>query len=206
MNILNNKNHHAPYAIRHTKSGFTLIEMTVVIALVSILTVIVSVFLSQSIKSYRLKSQSADLQDKAAHVMREFEQTARAASGVVTTSETEFKFYRFFDLTSTYPTQVRYFLDGNKFKIGVTDPVGTAPNITYPAGNEKITLIIENVVNLDVLFKYYDGNGELLTDPVDPINTKMVELTISLDQNPGVPPDAISETTKINLRNMKDNL
>jgi len=206
MKILNNKNRHTPYAIRHTKSGFTLVEMIVVIALVSLLTVIVSTFLSQSIKSYRLKSQSADLQEKAAHVMREFEQTARAASSVLTASETEFKFYRFFDLTSTYPTQVRYFLDGNKFKIGLTEPEGTAPNITYPTGSEKITLIIEDVVNLDVLFKYYNGNGELLIDPVDPVNAKMVELTISLDQNPNAPPESVSETTKINLRNMKDNL
>lgn len=194
------------YKLKTKTSGFTLIEMTVVIALVSIITVIVSVFMSQSIKSYRLKSQSTDLQEKAAHVMREFEQTARAASEIVSASETEFLFLRYFDLTSAYPTQVRYFLDGNKFKIGLTEPIGTAPNITYPAGSEVITLIIEDVVNLDVLFKYYNGNGDLLTDPVDPVNAKMIELTISLDQDPNAPPEPVSEMTKINLRNMKDNL
>jgi prepilin-type N-terminal cleavage/methylation domain-containing protein len=188
------------------KKGFTLIEMVTVIALISILTVIVSVFLSQSVKAYRIKSQTADLEEKSAHVMREFEQTGRAASAVLTASETEFKFYRFFDLTSTYPTQVRYFLDGNKFKIGLTQPEGVAPNITYPAGSEKITLIIENVVNTDVLFKYYNGNGDLLTDPVNVVSVRMVELSISLDQNPGVPPEPVVESTKINLRNMKDNL
>ena len=183
-----------------------MIEMVVVIALIAILTVVLSAFLSQSLKSYRLKRQSVDLQEKAAHVIREFEQTVRAASDVLVASETELKFYRYFDLTSAYPTQVRYFLDSNKFKIGLTDPVGTAPNITYPTENERITLIIEDVVNTDVLFKYYDGNNTLLTDPVDAVTVRMVELTISLDQNPGAPPEPIAEQTKINLRNMKDNL
>ena len=196
------------YNLQFTKNkkGFSLIEMTVVIALVSMITVVVSVFLSQSLKSYRIKRQSVDLQDKAAHVMREFEQTARAASTVLTASETEFKFYRFFDLTSTYPTQVRYFLDNDKFKIGITDPVGAVPNINYPVENERITLIIEDVVNTDVLFKYYNGSGALLLDPVNTVNVRMVELMISLDQNPGAPPLANTELTKVNLRNMKDNL
>lgn len=188
------------------KRGFTLIEMVTAIALFSMLALILSAFLSQSIKSYRIKRQSVDLQEKSAHVMREFEQTARAASAVVNASETEFKFYRFFDLTSPYPKQVRYFLDGNKFKIGETDPVGTAPNITYPSQNEVITLIIEDVVNTDVLFKYYNGAGDVLSDPINKVSVRMVELTISLDQNPGAPPEPIVESTKIELRNMKDNL
>lgn len=188
------------------KRAFTLIEMTVVIALISMITVVVSVFLSQSIKSYRLKRQSVDLQEKTAHVMREFEQTVRAASTVITASETEFKFYRFFDLTSTYPIQVRYFLDDDKFKIGLTDPSGIAPNITYPDGEERIALIIEDVVNTDVLFKYYNGVGTLLLDPANSVNVRMVELTISLDQNPGAPPEPVTELTKVHLRNMKDNL
>lgn len=188
------------------KRGFTLIEMVTAIALFSMLALILSAFLSQSIKSYRIKRQSVDLQEKSAHVMREFEQTARAASTVVNASETEFRFYRFFDLTSPYPKQVRYFLDGNKFKIGETDPVGTAPNITYPSQNEVITLIIEDVVNTDVLFKYYNGADDALSDPVNKVSVRMVELTISLDQNPGAPPEPIVESTKVELRNMKDNL
>jgi len=194
------------YQLTSKKPGFTLIEMVTVIALFSMLTLIMSAFLSQSIKSYRIKRQSVDLQEKSAHVMREFEQTARAASTVINASETEFKFYRFFDLTSPYPKQVRYFLDGDKFKIGETDPVGVAPNIIYPSQNEIITLIIEDVVNTDVLFKYYNGASVIISDPVDETNVRMVELTISLDQNPNAPPEPIVETTKIELRNMKDNL
>lgn len=194
------------YSYTKNRSGFTLIEMVVVIGLVAIISFVVSIFLSQSIKSYRLKRQSVDLQEKAAHVMREFEQTARAATSVASATETEFKFYRFFDLTSLYPTQVRYFLDGDKFKIGIVDPVPVGNNPSYPPENEKITLIIDDVVNTDVLFKYYNGSSAALSDPIDKVSVRMVELTISLDQNPGAPPDAITELTKVSLRNMKDNL
>lgn len=188
------------------QQAFTLIEMVTVIALVSIITVVVSVFFSQSLKSYRLKRQSVDLQEKAAHVMREFEQTTRAATSVTAASETELKFLRYFDLTSSSPDQVRYFLDGNEFKVGVTPPQGTPPNITYPQASENIELIIEDVVNTDLLFKFYNGQSEELNQPVDTANVRMVSLTISLDQDNSVPPGPIEETTKINLRNVKDNL
>ncbi len=188
------------------KVGFTIIEMVTVVALIGLLSMIVSVFVSQSLKAYRLKRQSMDLEEKAAHVMREFEQNVRAASSIETADETELVFYRYYDAKSQSPTKVRYFLDGNRFKIGLTQPSGIAPNIIYPSENETIHLIVENVVNLNVIFQYFDSASNLLNEPVDIANVKMVELTISLDQDINSPPSAITETTKINLRNMKDNL
>jgi hypothetical protein len=97
-------------------------------------------------------------------------------------------------------------LDGSEFKIGVTQPQGIAPDITYLEANENIELIIEDVVNTELLFKYYNSNNEELNQPVDPANVRMISLTIRLDQNTGAPPEPIEETTTINLRNMKDNL
>lgn len=188
------------------KRAFSLAEMVVVIGLLAIITVVVAAFLSQSLKSYRIKRQSIELQEKAAQVMRKFEQTVRAGSKVISADQNELVFYRFFDLTSSDPTKVRYFIEGTQFKIGLTEPVGIAPDITYPSTEEKIDLIVPDVTNTNLLFRYYNGSSDELTLPVDTTSVRMVELTISLDQNGGNPPGPITETTKVNLRNMKDNL
>lgn len=192
--------------IHKNRKAFSLIEMIVVIALFSILTVVVTAFLAESIKSYRLKRQNVELEDRAAQVMRDFEITTRAANKIIQANENELVFLRYFDLTSTSPTQVRYFIDGSKFKIGLTKPVGIEPNITYPSSDETIDLIINDVVNTDLLFKYYDGGNIELTEPVNITNIKMINLSISLDKNGSLPPAPITETTRVSLRNMKDNL
>ncbi|MCL5410268.1 MAG: type II secretion system GspH family protein [Patescibacteria group bacterium] len=192
--------------LQKNKKAFSLIEMVVTIALVSMITVIVTAFLSESIKSYRMKRQSVKLEENAAQVMREFEISTRAANEIIRASNNELVFLRYFDLTSASPTQVRYFIDGNTFKIGMTQPVGSEPNVTYPSENEVIDLIIKDVVNTDLLFKYYDGSNLELAMPVNITDIRMVGLSISLDKNGNLPPAPITETTIVSLRNMKDNL
>jgi prepilin-type N-terminal cleavage/methylation domain-containing protein len=192
--------------LRQNKKAFSLIEMVVVVALVSMITIVVATFLSESIKTYRIKRQSVDLEEKAAHVMREFEITTRAASEITKADGNELIFLRYFDLTSVSPTQVRYFMDGSQFKIGLTQPSGTEPNIVYPAENETIDLLISDIVNADLLFTYFDGSNAELNYPINITNLKMISLSISLDKNGNLPPASITETTKVSLRNMKDNL
>jgi prepilin-type N-terminal cleavage/methylation domain-containing protein len=191
---------------RKNKKAFSLVEMVVTIGLVSIITVVVTAFLSESIKTYRIKRQSVELEENAAQTMREFEITTRAASKIIKADSSELTFLRFFDLTSTSPTQVRYFVDGNVFKVGITKPVGIDPNITYPTENEQIDLLIHDVVNTNSLFKYYDGSNNELSLPIDNTNLRMISLSISLDKNGNLPPAPITETTTVSLRNMKDNL
>lgn len=191
---------------RARKNGFTLVEILIALGLFSIITVALSSFLSRSLWSYRIKKQDSELQEKAAHVMREFEQMTRAGNKVILAEANELKFYRFFDLESASPTQVRYFKEGNEFKIGVTEPLGTEPNITYPQSAERIDLIVGDVTNLDSIFMYYDGTGTELESPIDTTKIRMIELEITLDQNPNIPPEAVTEITRVTLRNMKDNL
>lgn len=193
--------------LKQNKKAFSLVEMVVVVALVSMITVVVTAFLSESVKTYRLKRQSVELEEKAAQVMRKFEITTRAASEITKADDNELIFLRYFDLTSVSPpTQVRYFIDGNQFKIGLTQPSGIEPNIIYPPENETIDLLINDVVNADLIFKYFDGSNAELGLPINITNLKMISLSISLDKNGDLPPAPIIETTKVSLRNMKDNL
>ena len=186
--------------------GFSLAEMVVVLALVSIITVVVATFLTGSIKTYRVKRQSVELEEKSSEVMRDFERNTRAATQIIKAESSELVFLRYFDLASASPTQVRYFTVDNKFEVGLTEPVGIAPNITYPESNEKIDLIIQDVTNPASLFKYYNGANLELPFPLNITDVKMIGLSISLDKNGSLPPAPITEETKVSLRNMKDNL
>jgi len=188
------------------KKGFSLIEMVVTTALVAIITVVVSTFLVQSIKTYRIKRQSIDLEEKAAQVMRDFERNTRAASKIIKADGNELVFLRYFDLTSASPTQVRYFVSGNKLEVGLTEPFGPEPDVTYPSSNEKIDLIIQDVTNPNTLFTYFNGSSDQLNLPLNATDIRMVGFSISLDKNGNLPPAAITESTEISLRNMKDNL
>jgi prepilin-type N-terminal cleavage/methylation domain-containing protein len=186
--------------------GFSLVEMLVALAIFSAISIILASFLSQSLKSYRIRREESAEQEKASHIMREFEKMTRAGTKVVTASQNELKFYRFLDLSSPSPTQIRYFIDGNQFKIGQTEPVGVEPDITYPQSAETIHLIVEDVENPNMIFEYFDGERNTLTTPIDTTKIRLIKLTISLDQDASKPPAAVTETTEVSLRNLKDNL
>ena len=106
---------------------------------------------------------------------------------------------RYFDLTSIHPCAV--FCGWNSIKVGLTQPVGDPPNVTYPPENEVIDLLINDVTNTDSLFKYYDGGNEELSVPVNITNVKMISLSIS-DKTP----TACSNYGNNNCLYMKDNL
>ena len=155
------------------------------------------------------------MQEDAAKVMREFEYSSRAASEIVTATVSEFTYLRYFDLTSTSPTQIRFYEDNGQFKMGRTEPFGTPPTITYPQGDEVVTLLIDDVVapTSTIFFNYFDDFSvqipSLLDNPPVPVNipaVKMVEFTITVDDDINTLPQSVTEITRVHLRNMKTNL
>jgi type II secretory pathway pseudopilin PulG len=186
--------------------GFGLLETIVTVGLVSILALVASRLIVGGVSSYRLGEQEIDLQEKAASIMREFEYSARAASGVVVAKSDEFSFYRYYDLTSPSPTLVRYFVEGNQFKVGKIKPAVSGSGVNYPSESETIELLVPDVQNPNEVFSYYDDGGEELTFPVIISSISMVGLGVALDKDPVRPPVPMAESTKVNLRNLKKNL
>jgi len=186
--------------------GMTLIEVTISISLISLLALITSRFLVQGLKVYRLNQQRITIEERAARVMREFEFSTRAATQIVTASDNELSFYRYYDLSSPEPTLVRYFIEGSQFKVGRTQPVGAEPDITYPPENEIIDFLVDDLSGTQPLFTYYEGSGNQLSQPVSISSVRMIGLSITLDKSPTLPPASITESTVVQLRNMKENL
>ena len=181
-----------------------MIEMIVVLAILSIISLILSRFLVHGFATYQLSREGIDSEEKVARVMRDFEFSLRSTTGLTIASDKELSFYRLYDLTSSSPKKIRYFMDGNVFKVGVTEPVGTAPNISYPAAGEKIDYLIENVTDLEL--KYFDDNNMEMALPVNLPAVRMVGLSISVDRDPNREPLPVGQSTKVSLRNLKKNL
>ena len=186
------------------KKGFTLVEIIVVLGIVSILTLIMTNFLTRSLKSYQVGRSLIVQQEKAASVMREFEFSARALTEIVSATDKELVFYRFFDLSSPDPKKVRFFLDGNSFKVGATDPVRVGELVNYPIENEEITLLIQNVSSLEL--SYFDANDQEVTDLNSFGPIKMVGLSVEIDNKTTESPEPTKASTMVNLRNKKSNL
>ena len=184
------------------KKGMTLIELIVTTGIVVFLIVVVSTLLVRSINAYRISNKSISLQEDAAKVMREFEYSARAATEVIVSTENEFSYYRYFDLDATHPSKIRFYAENGEFKMGRTEPQGTAPDITYPAGNEAITMLIENVINPTPIFNYYDDLNNQLAYPMNIPAIKMVEIIITVDDDVNSQPASVTERTMIQLRNV----
>jgi len=178
--------------------GVSLIEMVIVLAILSVLSLILSRFLVHGFTTYRLSREGIDSEEKAARVMRDFEFSLRAATAISLANDEELAFYRYFDLTSVAPKRIRYFMDGNVFKVGITEPIGTAPNISYPSENEKIDYLIENVTELK--FQFFDDNNQEMTLPVNLTAIRMASLLVTIDQDSNQEPPPISQSTKVNLR------
>lgn len=188
------------------KPAFTLIELIIVVGMISVLAALISVLFVRSIHSYEISRKEMELEAKGTAVMEDFESETRSATKIVLNSQNSLTYYRFFDLTSLNPSQVRYFISGNQLKIGITPPIIIGQNVTYPSQNEVIKTVADNLIDTSNIFSYFDSNGSELSDPINPAQIRMIGINISMDNDVNNPPGPVVDSTKVSLRNLKDNL
>lgn len=109
--------------------------------------------------------------------------------------------------------KVHYFLDqaNDQLKLGVSNPLATTP-ITYPAGDETVTIVTNYVVNdtNTPIFYYYNDNypGDTVNNPLTtPSNVgdiRMIQVHLYVNINPVHAPDNINIESFVDLRNLQD--
>lgn len=189
------------------KKAYTLIELTVVIALLGVIGIVVATMIVRNFQSYRFSRDTINTQEEAAKALRDFEKIARGTTQVITSTSSVYEFYTYLANDSQpAPSKIRYFVENGEFMKGVIAPVGTGPTFDYPIADENVIPVCPNVINGATLFNYFNDANAEITSPVPPDAVKMIQFTITLDKDTSKKPDPITETTKANLRNLKTNL
>jgi hypothetical protein len=195
------------------KKGFTLVEILFGISIFILIVLGITLF-SRNVWVYNafISGGLVDT-DAGRKVLKTLTSEIRTAStadtGAYTISgatATSFTFYSDID-NDGLKERVRYFLSGTSFQKGVIKPTGSP--LTYNAGNEQISTLIDKLAN-SLLFEYYDrnyaGTGTPLSSPVNIPNIRLVKVTIVLDNDPNRSPVPLTFSTQVSIRNLKDNL
>jgi Tfp pilus assembly protein PilW len=198
--------------LKNKKSGFTLVETLVGVAIFVLIGGVLSLFI-KNIWNYNsfigLELSGANTGRAALKVMVAEIRTASSGSNgsyaISQASSTSFTFFS--DIYNDgLKEKVRYFLNGTNLQKGVLKPTGSPLAYT---GAEVITTLVPNITNASIFNFYdknYDGTTAALATPVDISAVRLVKITITTDLNPIRAPSPITFSTQVTLRNIKDNL
>ena len=199
----------------HNSKGYTIAELMISIAILSLLAYTISIF-QRDIFSLNFSAQNnLSAQLDARHVLRQMVSELREASpsslgaypiNVAGTSTIVF----YTDVNNDgLKDKIRYFLTGSTLKRGMVVPTGSP--LTYNDANEKLTSVVSNIVNgtSTPIFTYYDssytGTTSPLSQPVTVSAIRLVQIKAIIDKDSQKSPSSITVMTDVTLRNLKDN-
>ncbi|MEI6627282.1 MAG: prepilin-type N-terminal cleavage/methylation domain-containing protein [bacterium] len=211
------KKHKFKSFLKHktTTTGFTLLEIAIVVAISSIIILLIGAFSRNIffIKNYVQESYTSEGQSKAiirpmATEIRSIRASMTGAYGIEQAGTSTFIFFSDIDLDGSTEL-VHYFVSGDYFKKGVIKATGTP--ITYPANQEKFSTLIEGLRNTSStpVFQYYPdtytGSSTPLTQPVNIQSINLIKINLVTDIDINRAPYQQIFTTQISIRNFKDN-
>lgn len=199
----------------HNESGFTLIEMVVVVAVFSLIAYglleLVSGIMVNSSQQGSLLANNDSARRISFGVMRELRNAQTSATGGYALAAANAQDIIFYSNTGTTIDRIRYYISGGKLYKGVTKPTGSPA--TYNLAGEVITVQQNDVANnSDPLFYYYDGSYDgvtetPLTSPVNVTDVKMVKTNLKIyKRGRATSTTTYTVTASGTIRNLKTNL
>lgn len=197
--------------------GFTLVEVIITVAMVSIIFVIASDFIVNSLDAQRYISEQNDaIQESRTALKRmiaEMRETVAADTGaypIELVADNEIIFYSDVD-NDAVTERIHYWLVNEHIQRGVIEPTGVP--LSYASENEVTSTIVSYVRNdvLQPVFIYYNENypedviNNPLASPINPTSVRMVELGIFTNVDPIQVPDTHELRSRVHLRNLKEN-
>ncbi len=190
------------------RRGFTLAEVLVVIAILSMVSIALSTAIVQTYKGNAYVFEAASSVDNARRgigdalkYLREATQGEDGSYPIATAATSSITFYA--DVDDDFPVErVRvYLLSGTLYR-GVTNVSGSPPSYT---GQPEVIETVVGYVRNDAsspLFTYYDSNGALLASPVNVADVAFITMDIRVDLNPTRAPNVYTLTGSASLRNL----
>lgn len=153
------------FNIENFKSGFTLIELVLVIVLISILLGAITFTFVVGLRAWDVGMLHGGIKKEASYNLRIMSEELKQATSITTANQNSIIFIADLDANGVNET-ITYIWSG---------VVGENFNRTQGA---TTTALARNVQNAQ--FQYYDANNTLLSFPVTASSVRLVELTLQL--------------------------
>lgn len=193
------------------ESGFSLVELLVVISLIGIIVVTFSSFFTNYLILYSKYQQDSMNFSEMAQQSQRVAQVLRGVTDIVSDADNELTVYAYFSPVDSYVSQVHYYLETTgkvtALKADVTPMTANPPVGTLLTNQAKTYTIISNYYQAPGvnLFNYYDANGTLLTAPVSDEHS-VLQIQVNLAEPASHGSKGQSLSVSVSLRNRKTNL
>lgn len=193
----------------HKTTGFTLVELLVVIVLVTIMFVSFGTFFTNYLILYSKYQQDGSNFTELANQSQRVAQVLRGLTDIVSKSANSLTVYAYFSPADTYVSEVNYYLaDNNTELMATVTPMTANPPIgTLISSETKTYTIISNYYQVagTNLFTYYDASGTALSLPISDEHS-IIEIQVSLAEPDSHTKTGQSLSVTVSLRNRKTNL
>lgn len=197
-------------SIRKSSQGFTLVELTVVITLIGILSTVFIVIYRTSLVNYLgLQKQASSFGQLSSQADR-IANILRGTYSVELADDNELTVYAYLYPVDTYVSKIRYYVaisgSQKQLKADITPMTANPPLGTPITAKLKTAVLIDNFYQPanSKLFIYINALGTTLSTPVSDLSVvKTVQINLSTEVESGVEQTI---NLQVLLRNKKNNL
>lgn len=199
----------------HTTTGFTLVEMIMVISINTMLLLVISQSVISLYKNHGYTYAQAEEVESARKSISSWSQDARemtpAANGsfpIVRVEPNRFGFYSDVDRDNGVE-YVEFVLTGTNLYKHIYNPIGypATYNLTSPDESFLLSVYVQNLTQGVTTFLYYNNTGTVIANPSAMISDiKYIEMSVIVNIDPLRSPGEFMLKGSVTPRNLKDNL
>jgi hypothetical protein len=194
------------------RKGFTLIEIVVFMGLATGIILVMGGFVQNIASTPDFIGEALEVEEKVSQALsgliievRSMGQSNIGNYPIESASQSSLIFYSDTNKDAIFE-RVRYFVNGTNLEKGEIIPTGNP--LQYLPGNEVVRVIAENLATTSI-FSYFDstytGIGTSMTFPINIPDVRMVKATLSIDDDPLVPPGPFTLSRQATIRNLRSN-
>ena len=197
--------------MQSAETGFSLIELMLVIAIVGVITTTIYTFFNNSVSQYIALQTNSVRHGELTVQSQRMASLVRGLTDINVATTSELSMYAYLSPRDTTVSLIRYYksADGTKLYADVTPMSANPPTGTPVTADKKTITLLDNFYTVGGinLFTYLDSAGNTLANPVTDLRTiKGIKMTLAVTSTAPVANGNETVSVQVALRNRKSNL